>query len=116
MMSSAADYLKNRKPGRPVFMFLFLNSTHFPYAYKQEFAFHKPDSAPGVKLALDNKIQFNRYRNSVRYIDSLFGKLISNLRSQSSKEEWIVAFAGDHGEAFGEHGYTGMLSIASKTR
>lgn len=87
---------------------IFLDCTHFDYnwpknwqpkftPFAQEFAyfraFHSKKTIRAIK---------NRYNNAVNYMDSLFG---SFYESVPNKEEAIIAFMGDHGEEFFEHGH-----------
>ena len=87
---------------------VFWDSTHFDYSWPKnwipkftpfasEFAYFKAFySNKAIELIK------NRYRNSVSYLDSLFGQFMENL---PDKEESIVILTGDHGEEFFEHGH-----------
>src|SRR5690606_14055506 len=44
----------------------------------------------------------NRYLNSLRYIDSLLGKLLRHTSAMS--QDTLIVVTGDHGELFHEHG------------
>lgn len=48
-----------------------------------------------------------RYRAEIRYTDAELGKLIRALQDAGRWEETLVWLVSDHGECFGEHGYTG---------
>lgn len=87
---------------------IFLDCTHFEYnwpknwqpkftPFAQEFAyfrtFHSKKTIRAIK---------NRYNNAVNYMDSLFGSFYESL---PDKENAIIAFTGDHGEEFFEHGH-----------
>lgn len=51
----------------------------------------------------DKNKKFNRYLNSVRYVDHFVKNVIDGLKAQGIYEDTIIAVVGDHGEAFGEH-------------
>jgi membrane-anchored protein YejM (alkaline phosphatase superfamily) len=44
----------------------------------------------------------NRYRNSVRYVDSLAGRVLDDLRSRGLLDDTIVVVTGDHGQEFND--------------
>lgn len=47
---------------------------------------------------------FNRYLNSIRYVDFFVKNLIEQYKELGLYKNTIFVFYGDHGEAFGEHG------------
>ncbi|MGH2544388.1 MAG: sulfatase, partial [Ardenticatenaceae bacterium] len=47
------------------------------------------------------------YRDMVAYNDARFGEVVAMLRARGQWEGSLVIVAGDHGEAFGEHGLMG---------
>jgi arylsulfatase A-like enzyme len=47
------------------------------------------------------------YDNSIRWVDRVLGSLISELDARGLRERTLIVLAGDHGEAFGEHGREG---------
>jgi arylsulfatase A-like enzyme len=49
-------------------------------------------------------VELNQYLNAVRYADGFIGRFVSLLKEEGVYEESIIVLAGDHGEAFGEHG------------
>lgn len=94
---------------KPVFSFLFFNSTHHNYLYPPAFERYTPvverdyDHFLGDAELADRKEGIsNRYKNSVLFVDSLFGQIAPLLR-----EDTIVVLTGDHGEEFWEHGLLG---------
>ncbi len=50
---------------------------------------------------------FNRYLNSVRYVDFFVRNLINQYKDLGLYEDTVFVILGDHGEAFGEHGVKG---------
>jgi glucan phosphoethanolaminetransferase (alkaline phosphatase superfamily) len=87
---------------------VFWDCTHFDYSwpknwapkftpFAQEFAYFK--AFQSQKAIANIK---NRYQNAVNYMDSLFGDFFDNL---PNREEAVIAFTGDHGEEFFDHGH-----------
>ena len=86
--SSAVRWLNSHSQG-PFFVWLHFFDPHDPYdpptPFKERYA-----SAP--------------YDGEIAYTDSVIGKFLKELRRQNLYEDSMIAIAGDHGEAFGEHG------------
>jgi len=86
----------------------FFDSTHFNYSWPQgwnpKFVPISNDIDYFTIFQSDAKIEKikNRYRNSVHFVDSLFGSFLENL---PDKENAVVIVTGDHGEEFFEHGH-----------
>lgn len=89
---------------------VFLDSTHFNYSWPDDYPTHfQPISEQKTQLRVSNSIKDvelikNRYRNSIHYVDSLFGKVMNHLKAKGSYEDSIIVFTGDHGEEFFEEG------------
>jgi arylsulfatase A-like enzyme len=61
----------------------------------------------------------DRYDGEIRFTDLHIGRLIDELRASGLYDRTIIAFTGDHGEGFGEHGITephGYHLYAAQTR
>ena len=86
--SSAIRWL-NRHPQRPFFVWLHFFDPHDPYDPPSPFKERYP-SKP--------------YDGEIAYTDSVIGNFVKELRRRNLYENSIIAIAGDHGEAFGEHG------------
>jgi membrane-anchored protein YejM (alkaline phosphatase superfamily) len=56
---------------------------------------------------------FNRYRNSVHYIDSIIARMLDSLGKRGLLDQTIVVITGDHGQEFFETGYLGHNSTFS---
>ena len=74
------------------FGWIFFVSPHADY-----FA-HYDDMPRGTDL--------ERYRQELRFMDSQLGRVVDALREAGLLDRTIIAFAGDHGEEFKEHGGT----------
>ena len=98
---------------RPFFAFLFYDAPHGFYEYPPAFERFRPVPSSGdyVKLATEHPSLsgplFNRYRNSLGYVDSQIERVIRDLERRGQLENTLVFITGDHGEEFGERGYRG---------
>jgi membrane-anchored protein YejM (alkaline phosphatase superfamily) len=98
---------------RPFFAFLFYDAPHGFYEYPPAFERFRPVPVSGdyVKLATENPSLsgplFNRYRNSLGYVDSQLERVVRDLERRGLLENTLVFVTGDHGEEFGERGYRG---------
>ncbi|MEI8328736.1 MAG: sulfatase-like hydrolase/transferase [Chlamydiia bacterium] len=113
------DIKSSDRSGGRLFI-VFLDSTHFGYSW--------PKEMPLAFTPIDDKINFleaaiseknldkikNRYRNSIHYIDSLFGKFMNTLKANPSWQDSVIVFTGDHGEEFYEHGHLFHASDLSR--
>ncbi len=93
---------------RPFFGFLFYDSPHgydFPPDYPLPF---RPSWSSVNYLLLNNEFDrtpfFNRYKNSVHYVDSLVGQVLGRLRQKGVLDETVVIITGDHGQEFNDNG------------
>jgi hypothetical protein len=87
-----------------------LNSTHHEYAWPSDFRTTFLPVAAGfdylrTQLSPEevDKIR-NRYKNSLQFVDQLFGRAIAAIRGAGLYEKSAIAVVGDHGEEFLEHG------------
>lgn len=85
----------DRKPEGPFFAWVHFYDPHFPYR-------EHPD-LPGPAAASN----WDLYLGEIRYADHHLGRIVEALRSRGLYESTVIIVAGDHGEAFGEHGEFG---------
>jgi arylsulfatase A-like enzyme len=57
-----------------------------------------------------NNIELNRYLNIIKHDDKLVGEIIQILKDNNLYESTLIVVTGDHGEAFGQHGFYGHAS------
>ncbi len=91
----------------------FWDATHFDYSWPRNgppkfspiaeqmnyfLAYHSPQKVDLIR---------NRYKNALNYTDSLFGSFLAQI---PRLDEAMIAFLGDHGEEFFEHGHLFHLS------
>lgn len=102
-------FLKARSGKKPYFGFIFYDASHGSYDYPPAFEKFKP--AGGVNYLALNKdnayLLFNKYKNSIRYEDSLIGDILGALEKSGALKDTAVIVTGDHGEPFFEKGYFG---------
>lgn len=102
------DVQSNKNLHQGQVFIIFWDSTHFDYAWPKNWA---PKFTPFAnELAYfktfysNTKINMikNRYRNSVNYVDYLFGNFWENIPNNN---EAVIVVTGDHGEEFFENGH-----------
>jgi len=78
--------------GRPFFAWVHLYDPHAPYTPPAEYSRRFPNDP---------------YAGEIAFADAQLGRLLSFLDRRTPRDRLLVIVAGDHGEAFGEHGETG---------
>jgi hypothetical protein len=100
-------FLDHAGSERPFFGFLFYDSPHgydmpadYPLAFEPSW-----DSVNYVALNndFDRTPFFNRYRNSVNFIDSLVAPVLDKLQAQGLLDNSVVLITGDHGQEFNDN-------------
>jgi len=102
------DFLKGRgADNRPFFAFLFYDSPHaydLPPDYKAPF---KPYPGGISRSTLTNDTDpapiFNRYKNSVHFVDEEIGKVLKALENIGLAENSVIIITSDHGEEFNDN-------------
>lgn len=89
------------------FGFVFLDSTHQPYYMPKGYPpLFQPmaESINPLDLGPDHDPvpDFNRYRTSVHYADSLIGGFLAKLEASPFAGNTVVLITGDHGEEFND--------------
>ncbi|SDK23947.1 sulfatase-like hydrolase/transferase [Microbulbifer yueqingensis] len=106
----------NTDVGRASFNIVFWDSTHYPYRWPKTmgatFEPYAGSEESGVSLnsarelaIKNNPMIFNRYKNSIRFSDKLFGRFVNELKRNGLYEDAIIVVVGDHGQQFMEHNY-----------
>jgi len=96
------DWNDSRDKSKPAFSFLFYDAPH-GYDFPNDF---QPRFEPMLNrinyLELDNESDstpfLNRYKTSVRYVDSLVGKVLSSLKEKGELDNTLLVITGDHGQ------------------
>ena len=87
VMDAALKWLPSASS--PFFVWIHLYDPHVPYEPPQEFL---------------TKADGNAYDGEVAYADAQVGRLLDALDSRQAAASTVIAVAGDHGEALGDHG------------
>ncbi|EKJ5336623.1 DUF3413 domain-containing protein [Vibrio vulnificus] len=96
-----------RDKSKPTFSFLFYDAPH-GYDFPADF---EPKYEPMLKevnyLKLNNDTDptpfFNRYKTSVRYVDSMATKVLDELKESGDLENTVVIITGDHGQEMNDN-------------
>ena len=96
VVDAALQWMKTADESKPRFVWVHLYDAHAPYLPPKEFL----EQAGG-----------RAYDGEIAYVDAQVGRLLDSLEAQGMTANTIVAIAGDHGEALGDHGEAthGML-------
>ena len=113
VVDEALRWLDSRR-GFPRFLYVHTMDPHVPYAppppFDQKYGPHPTPDHPGVdprsdyKEALDKDRLMAQYDGDIAYGDQEFGRFITELKKRGLYDGAIIAFVGDHGEEFQEHG------------
>ncbi len=99
----------------PWFLFLWVLDPHDPYypppgydrwldpAYAGKID-GSAESVRRVRTPDDIQRLVDLYDGEIAYTDAQFGLLVQQLKAQGQYDDTLIIVAGDHGEAFGEHG------------
>jgi arylsulfatase A-like enzyme len=104
-----------QSPSQPWFLFLWALDPHDPYYPPPGFdQWRDPgytgridgsaESVRRVRSPADVQRLVDLYDGEIAYVDQQFGRLIDFLRASGQYDDTLIVVAGDHGEAFGEHG------------
>jgi choline-sulfatase len=92
VINSAIEFLRAQGDER-WFLYVHLMDVH-QYVYDED-------------TALFGTTYSDIYDNSIRWTDRVLGSLIADLDVRGLRDKTVIVVAGDHGEAFGEHGREG---------
>ena len=90
---SALGWLREHGDRR-FFLWVHYFDPHFPYEPPPAYALYGSDDR-------------GRYRGEIAYMDANVGRLVAALKELKLYDRTAIVAAGDHGEAFGEHGELG---------
>jgi arylsulfatase len=95
--------LVGRCAGGPCFVFANYMDAHLPYTpappYAGRWALRRGE---GRRLEQEAAL----HDEAITGLDAAIGQLLEQLASSDSLAHWWIVITADHGEAFGEHGYT----------
>ncbi len=115
-MDELLEDIKTKHQHTKNFNIIFLDSSHYPYRWNSaeidEIHPFQGTPAEGTDLSHAKRIIkndkepiFNRYKNSIKYMDHLFGEMNDAIEAKNLSEKSMVVAVGDHGQQFMEHGY-----------
>lgn len=93
MVKPSIDWAKKQE-GKPFFMTYLTLTPHHDYLAPRRYGRHQYDTG---------NEEFNRYLNSVHYVDNFVKNVIEEFKKNGLYEDTVFAVLGDHGEGFGEH-------------
>jgi membrane-anchored protein YejM (alkaline phosphatase superfamily) len=92
---------------KPFFGFLFYDSAHaFDYPKDYELPFNPSLEKLNFMLLKDGynpENLFNRYKNSLHFIDHQIGLVLKHLETEKLMESTIIILTGDHGQEFNDN-------------
>ncbi|EHZ2901726.1 DUF3413 domain-containing protein [Vibrio vulnificus] len=96
-----------RDKSKPTFSFLFYDAPH-GYDFPADFELkYEPMLKEVNYLKLNNDTDptpfFNRYKTSVRYVDSMATKVLDKLKESGDLENTVVIITGDHGQEMNDN-------------
>jgi arylsulfatase A-like enzyme len=108
----ALEYLQQRDPHKPVFLYVNFQRTHFPYDIPEQAPRpYQPCSTDDFDFTFfsydrdRNETVINKYDNALRYVDQQVGMFIDYLKQNNLYDNSVIIVTSDHGEAFYQHGY-----------
>lgn len=109
MLRKALETLDQRTPDQPIFQFQFFDATHARYRFLPGFdpfqPYVKDINGLDENASAQRDLVWNRYLNSVYYVDFLLGRYLDGLKQRGLFDSSIIVITGDHGEEFWEHGH-----------
>ncbi|MCC6850537.1 MAG: sulfatase [Deltaproteobacteria bacterium] len=98
------DWIAERDPRRPFFMFLHFMEPHDPYfvhPYNGEAYARVADPNPDPSLA---EAYRDAYDGAIRFLDGELATFIAELKAKGLYDDAVLLLTADHGEEFHEHG------------
>jgi membrane-anchored protein YejM (alkaline phosphatase superfamily) len=98
-------FVEERNSNNPFFGFLFYDTPHSKQ-FPKNFGIYKPYIESVNYMALDRKQNpqpiINNYKNSLRFVDSSVGEVITALKNKGRLKDTAIIITGDHGEEFND--------------
>lgn len=101
----ASEWIGSASRTKPFAMIVHLDSTHWTYYSDPENRRSEPYAGADVNIAklrdpADIELLYNRYRNSVRQVNSGISQIISSLKKNGRYDDTAIVIVSDHGEGF----------------
>ncbi len=102
------DIRKGKKAREGNLYIFFFDATHSEYSFPKDFPLKFEPVAKQIDYLTLTQKEIepvkNRYRNSIRFVDSLIGRFLNILKEEGLYDSSVIAITGDHGEEFYEEG------------
>ncbi|MDR3049167.1 MAG: sulfatase-like hydrolase/transferase [Elusimicrobiota bacterium] len=95
------DFLSNRDKSKPFFGFLFYDAPHalsYPADYPEKFIPSKEMNYIKLSASTDPEPYFNRYKNSVNFVDDSLKRVFETIKKQGLQDNTIIIISGDHAQ------------------
>lgn len=123
---TAARFIQNYKPGKPLFLKVSFTRPHSPYDPPQRYLdmyngagipgpsvgdwakrfadFPKTSDAAFGDYGMEYAVNSRRhYYASISFVDDQVGKILQALKDQNMYEDALICFISDHGDMLGDH-------------
>jgi hypothetical protein len=103
----ATGYLRARSSRSPLFLYVNIVDTHFPYWHRELDDRLGVGDLPRSEIRLDNRSRvWSAYLNAAANVDHAIGLLMAEI-DQCLGPDTLIVVTADHGEAFYEDGFLG---------
>ncbi len=101
------EYLHGRRSAKPLFLYVNVVDTHFPYWHRELDDILAVGRLPRDSIRPENRARVWRaYLNAAANVDRAIGKILASARA-SLGADTLVVVTGDHGQSFYENGLLG---------
>jgi hypothetical protein len=107
VLSRVQRFLDQRDPSRPLFLYVNLYDTHFPYVHGDIVPLVSDVALSPAQIGPDRAADVTRmYRNTAANVDQAIGVLLEKLRTHLGSPPATIVLA-DHGESLFDEGFLG---------
>jgi arylsulfatase A-like enzyme len=95
------------KRAQPYFLFVHYFDAHAPYERRSRYVPPEPVPERFPTLTALDRERIESYDSEVRYVDTRIQQLVEEVEALGLGRNLTLCIVSDHGEQFGEHGYSG---------
>jgi arylsulfatase A-like enzyme len=95
------------KRAQPYFLFVHYFDAHSPYERRSRYFPPEPVPEGFPPLSAADRERVESYDSEVRYVDTRLQQLVEQVEAFGLGRNLTLCIASDHGEQFGEHGFSG---------
>jgi arylsulfatase A-like enzyme len=94
------------KPDKPFLLTILTCTTHHSYGLPSRYPLRQFPRQPAEMGGRMPRpwTEYNRYLNTVEYVDQFMGALVDGLEKRGKLDDTLIVVTGDHGQGFYEHG------------